>query len=259
MPRFGLPPEPSFSPAPSSGTGRVEAVARAARILKAFDITQPAMTVRQIAEKTGISRSSCHATATTLVAEGLLEAKPGGGYQLGHALAPLGGMVLERTGLVERATPRMEGLSWRLGGEVHLAYSAGDQLSYLVRVRRDRRVSMPNRYGEPLPLHRTGAGWAVLLAAPTVRLNELLTGISALPREVILSGLETARQRGFVVHHNYEIGICSVAAPIRMGRSVTAAISVAQPRPLMDEKRIMETGQLVMRVCHEIENYYSSE
>lgn len=212
------------------------------------------MTIRELAASAGISRSSCHAIVVTLVAEGLLEPIPGGGYQLGQALAPLGGMVLERTGLVERATPRMEELSLRLGGEIHLAYSHGEQLIYLVRVRRDRRVHMPNRYGEPLPLHRTGAGWAVLLATPRTRLPSILSGLPRSERDHILNALEVGRERGFVLYSGKKLDVWAVAAPIRMTPSVTAAIAVAQPGNLMNDQRIAESGALVVRVCRALEH-----
>ncbi len=239
-----------------TGAGRVEAVARAARILKSFDIDHQVQSVRGIAERTGIARSVCHAIATTLVAEGLLEMRPGGGYQLGLALAPIGGLVLERTGLVERAIPGMEALSWKLGGEVHLAYGSGDSVVYLARVRRDRRVRMPNRYGEPMPLFKTGAGWAILAIAAEATKNRVMSALPKTTLERILQELAQFEERGFIVHENFELGICSVAAPIRTTGGVAAAISVAQPRPLMDTQRVAETGRLVRQVCKTIEEQY---
>lgn len=241
---------------PGVGAGRVEAVSRAARILKAFDMENQMLSVRGMADRTGISRSVCHSIATTLVAEGMLELRPGGGYQLGQALAPIGSMVLERTGLMELAIPSMESLSWRLGGEVHLAYGSGDTLIYLARVRRDRKVQMPNRYGEPISLHRTGAGLAILSALEEPDQQRILSLVSEGRRTALHKEIHQAQERGYVIHQNYELGICSVASPIRMGENVFAAVTVAQPRPLMDDRRILDTGRLVAQVAQAIEKHY---
>lgn len=233
--------------------GHVEAVSRAARVLKAFESGQTSMSIRQIAEKTGIARSTCHSMVATLVAEGLLEARHGAGYQLGSTLAHLGGLVLERSGLVERATPHMEVLSSVTGGEVHLAQSVDEKLIYLARVRRDRRVNMPNRFGRPVPLYATGCGWAILLARDHREVEATLADVPHPRRRVILEELNHARARGFVVHNDFALGTCSIAVPIPIGRNQFAAISVAQLRPLMHDRDVAQTGQLVLKARRALE------
>ena len=81
----------------SSGT-RVGSVAKAARVLQAFTPLVASLSVRQVAERTGIPRSTAHAICLTLCDAGLLEEGTGRGYRLGPALVGLGGQVIERTG-----------------------------------------------------------------------------------------------------------------------------------------------------------------
>ncbi|HEV2894806.1 MAG TPA: helix-turn-helix domain-containing protein, partial [Actinomycetota bacterium] len=83
----------------SNGT-RVGSVAKAARVLQAFTPLVASLSVRQMAERTGIPRSTAHAICLTLCDAGLLEEGTGRGYRLGPALVGLGGQVIERTGLV---------------------------------------------------------------------------------------------------------------------------------------------------------------
>lgn len=215
------------------------------------------MSIRHISEKTGISRSTCHSMVATLTAEGLLEACQGGGYQLGPALASLGGVVLEQSGIVERALPHMEVLSSLTGGEVHLARCVDLQLIYLARVRRDRRVNMPNRFGRPIPLHETGCGWAALLSKDPAQLDTVFADVPVPLRRAAFEELGRARPRGYVVHSNVALGICSVATPISIGRQQVVALSVAQHRPLTDERRIAETGQLVLKVRRALEGLFA--
>ena len=78
----------------------VAAVGKAAALLRAFRPTVDVLSVRQLAARTGIPRSTVHMLAGTLAAEGLLEAVTGRGYRLGPLLVGLAGQIIDRTGLV---------------------------------------------------------------------------------------------------------------------------------------------------------------
>lgn len=62
----------------------VRAVSKAAWVLRALADTAHPLSVRELACRTGIPRSTVHALCTTLCQEGLLEAQPGAGYRLGR-------------------------------------------------------------------------------------------------------------------------------------------------------------------------------
>ena len=86
----------------------VAAVGKAAALLRAFGPSAPVLSVRQLAARTGVPRSTVHALATTLAEEGLLDVVAGRGYRLGPLLVGLAGQIIERTGLVaavEEAAP----------------------------------------------------------------------------------------------------------------------------------------------------------
>lgn len=116
---------------------------------------------------------------------------------------------------------------------------------------------MPNRYGEPMPLHQTGAGWAILTAVDPALRERVLDSLSEPATTYLKNQIMNFAERGYIVHHNFKIGVCSVASPIRIGPGVVAAISLAQPRPLMDDARIAETGRRVRQACQSIEEHYT--
>ncbi|MBM3678469.1 MAG: helix-turn-helix domain-containing protein, partial [Actinobacteria bacterium] len=117
---------PATDGPPRGSASRVESVAKAARILATFQPDIRVLTVREIARRTDMPRSTCHAICATLAAEGLLERATGGGYRLGAVLAGMGAQVIERAGLVEAASPAMSMLSRTVGGEIHLGqFAAG--------------------------------------------------------------------------------------------------------------------------------------
>lgn len=95
-------------------------VAKAAHVLHALASVSAPQSVRQLADRMDIPRSTLHTICTTLCHEGLLERVPGAGYRLGPALVELGGHVISRTGLLIAAQGVLSQLSPMPDGEVHL-------------------------------------------------------------------------------------------------------------------------------------------
>ncbi|NUR89968.1 MAG: helix-turn-helix domain-containing protein [Nonomuraea sp.] len=61
----------------------VRAVTKAVSVLRALADAPEALSVRDLAGRTGIPRSTVHALCATLCSEGLVEQEPGSGYRLG--------------------------------------------------------------------------------------------------------------------------------------------------------------------------------
>ena len=223
---------------------RVGAVAKAARVLEAFTPLVTSLSVRQVAERTGIPRSTAHALCLTLCDAGLLEETGGRGYRLGPALVGLGGQVIERTGLVGAA----EGVLGRLapgdGLEIHLGQLVGGWVVYLDRASGPVRAPMHNRVGLRAPAHLTGCGKAALAMLPpaevAARVEEVCAAESRRPPDLAALTRELARARraGFVVSDTFQPGRTSVAAPVLdpAGRPA-GGISVAGPTPLLGGRR----------------------
>jgi DNA-binding IclR family transcriptional regulator len=146
---------------------RVESVAKAARVLQAFTPLVTSLSLRQLADRTGIPRSTAHAICLTLCDAGLLEEVAGRGYRLGPALVGLGGQVIERTGLVGAAEGVVERLAPGDGLEIHLGQLVGGWVVYLDRASGPVRAPMRNRVGLRAPAHLTGCGKAALTLLPS--------------------------------------------------------------------------------------------
>ena len=231
----------------------IESVTKASTILKAFQPGWRPLTVRDLAGRTGISRSTCHTLCATMEAEELLEKVPGGGYRLGPALAVLGGQVIERAGLVEAALPAMQQLAHDERGEVHLGQLVSSWVVYLHRIESDPRLAMRNRMGLRAPAHLTGCGRAALAALGPERAHELLlmhAGDEDRDVGEVLEQLERAREAGYAVSGRFQAGVTSVAAALLgPGGVVLGGISVAQPAELMDLRRTARVGAAVVRAA----------
>jgi DNA-binding IclR family transcriptional regulator len=244
----------------------VGAVAKAARVLEAFTPLVTSLSVRQVAERTGIPRSTAHALCLTLCDAGLLEEAGGRGYRLGPALVGLGGQVIERTGLVGAA----EGVLGRLapgdGLEIHLGQLVGGWVVYLDRASGPVRAPMHNRVGLRAPAHLTGCGKAALAMLPPAEVAARVEGVCAAesrrPPDLAALARELARARraGFVVSDTFQPGRTSVAAPVLdpAGRPA-GGISVAGPTPLLAGPRRDRIRDQVMAAAATISRRLAAE
>jgi DNA-binding IclR family transcriptional regulator len=216
-------------------TTSIGSVAKAAQILRAFTPSEPEFTVRALAERTGIPRSTCHALCSTLLRQRLLDTSPAGRYRLGPALVGLGGQVIARTGLVEATAGYLEDLARRTKCEVHVGQLVEGWIVYLARVPRGRNPEMNNLVGLRVPAFQTGCGKAALSRLPDATVQRLVADMVEEARtpapdvEQLLQVLADARAAGFVVNREYQRGRISVAAPLvtPFREHVVGGISIA--------------------------------
>lgn len=210
-------------------------VHKACAVLRAFTPTAGVLSVRQVAARAQIPRSTAHELCRTLVAEGLLESSPNG-YQLGPLLLELGGQIIERTGLV-RAT---EGILNRLvrvpEQEAHLGQLTNGWVVYLDRYSTVRNVTMLNRVGQRAPAHLTGCGKAALAWIPFQKVVAQVrkccdeSSIVVPDFEELESELTTCRQKGYIASQSFQKNRMSVAAAILDGSgNPLGGISLAGP------------------------------
>lgn len=232
--------------------GGVAVVAKAATILAAFSPLVTTLSVRQLAVRTGIPRSTTHDLCTSLCQAGLLEQVPGRGYRLGPALVSLGGQVIDRTGLVAAAEGLLGRLAPRGDLEVHLGQLVGGWVVYLDRAAGAVPPVMRNRVGLRAPAHLTGCGKAALSALPPHEVPALVRDACHAERVDVpdlgrlQEELAAVAHRGFVVSASFQPGRTSVAAPILDAHGApVGGLSVAGPSEVF-------TSELVARLAAQV-------
>lgn len=214
-------------------------VANAARVLKSFTTADREWGVSDLARRLDIAKSTAHRLLATLTDEGLLEQDPDTGrYRLGLAVFDLAAAV-QGIDLHEAALPAMSELRNRSGETVQIAVLDGREVVYVERLDSPNTLRLFLEVGRRNWAHCTGCGKALLAFSPPhvvdrllagwdlpVRTPQTITDVDALRRE-----LEETRHRGYAWNrHESEIGVMSVAAPIRGATArIEAAISVAGP------------------------------
>lgn len=227
-------------------------VGKAAVILKAFRPTVEVLSVRGLAERTGLPRSTVHLLCRTLCENGLLETVPRGGYRLGPLLLELGGLVIERTGLVEAVEGSTAALRRVPGQELHVGQLVEGWVVYLHRESGPTRVTMTNRVGMRAPAFLSGCGKSALAALDPVDADQRVRRLCRdegmpLPDMAALDDeFAAARSAGYLVCRSFQPGRTSVAAPITGADGCPAgALSVAGPNSTFPPARLPDLGRCV--------------
>jgi len=240
----------------------VASVAKAAAVLQTFTPLTSTLSVRQLAQRTGIPRSTVHALCSTLCDAGLLERVTGRGYQLGSTLVTLGGHVIDRTGLVAAAERPLADLSLHAGEEVHLAQLVESWVVYLDRRAGTRAVPMRNRVGLRALAHRTGCGRAALAMVPRAECHRrILDGcrqdrVARPDLGELDAALEHVRAAGHIVSSDFQPGRTSIAAPVLDTAELpVGGVSIAASSDVVTAARVREIAPRVLRLAAEISRH----
>jgi DNA-binding IclR family transcriptional regulator len=209
---------------------RVQSVARAAELLKA--LATPA-TVFELADRTGLNRSTAWRILATLEDEGLVERDPATGrYAVGYALVALAAGAGHEP-LVRRAHASLRALALACEETASLAVPHALQLVYVDQVQAPH-VMAANWLGRPTPLHATSTGKAFLAwlapdelgAALPARLQRF-TDTTITTRGALRAELTDVRGRGYAVSRGeLEPALWGVSAPVVAGGRPVAVVSV---------------------------------
>ena len=213
-------------------------LARGLDVLRAFE-GQNSLSIAEAARATGLTRASAGRCLYTLAQLGYVRERSGR-YVLTPGLLPLACGYLGSTPLASASQAIANGLRDRLQETVSVGAldprDAG-RLIYIARAERNQVIAAPLMVGSTLPSHCTSMG-RILLAAldEPVRaawleeaVLESRTDRTIVEKEALARLLrETAGQRWSLVEEELEIGLRSLAVPIRDREGmVVAALNIA--------------------------------
>jgi DNA-binding IclR family transcriptional regulator len=153
----------------------VQAVDRAAALLKAVANAGRPATVPELARACDLNRSTAWRLLATLERQGLVERDPvTQRYSVGYAIFQIAAGD-DHDSLVRRAHPVIERLARETRATVSLGVAKRFNLVYVDQVDEPRALS-PNWLGRSLPLHATSGGKAFLAWLPKEERDAILTG-----------------------------------------------------------------------------------
>jgi len=169
LPDFNLDNKPGRSPANRS-------LERGIEILRAFRPGSELLGNGELAERTGLSKSTVSRLTQTLVGAGMLQIDSiERAYRLAPAVLSLSHAMRTGSRVLHAATPHMLELAQRRRINVGLAAPDRDEMVYLESIRYAKRVALRRVVsGQRVPMELTSLGRAYLAAAPQPRRAKLM-------------------------------------------------------------------------------------
>ncbi|MFQ5932666.1 MAG: IclR family transcriptional regulator, partial [Nitrospiraceae bacterium] len=216
----------------------VRALARGLRVLEIMTDSPRGLPLSRIAAGTGLSKSSAHRLAQTLVHEGyLLQKQENGHYFPSLKVLRLGHKLIEDTDLTAVSRPHLQLLAYETGETAHLVLLDGEAMVYVDKVESPNPIRMYSRIGLRAPAHCTGAGKAILAFLSPERLENVLGGrtlkryteSTITDRQELTRHLAEVRQRSFAIDDGeHEDQVRCLATPLFAANGEPAgALSIA--------------------------------
>jgi len=226
---------------PLDGEKTVQIVHRIARVLHAFSNQgQGPLGITDLANATGLPKSTTHRLVTALVNEGLLiQDEDSHKYALSLRITALGASILSSHTVRKTARPILMELRDQTRESVHLAVLEGMEAVIIDTEDSYFFVRAVNVPGQHLPAHAVSTGKVLLAYQWEPRLREVLAHTTLVRYTehtitdplLFLEELARVRAQGYAISHGeLEVGIDAVAAPIFDHlHSIVAAVSIGGP------------------------------
>ncbi|PPR22207.1 MAG: Pca regulon regulatory protein, partial [Alphaproteobacteria bacterium MarineAlpha10_Bin1] len=140
----------------------VTSLARGLQVIRAFDTDNPAMSLSDVAKRTGLTRAAARRFLHTLRELGYVSSD-GRDFRLTPRVLGLGYAYLSSMSIVELAQPFMENISKTVNESCSMSVLDDSEVVYIARVPTKRIMSVALSIGTRLPAYNTSMG-RVLLA-----------------------------------------------------------------------------------------------
>ena len=248
--RDRLSDKPGISPANRS-------LERGIEILRAFRQGSELLANGEIADRTGLSRSTVSRLTQTLVGVGMLQLDSAQrAYRLAPAVLSLAHAMRTGSTVLTVAAPKMRLLAERERINVGLAAPDRDEMVYLESIRYSRRHAFRNVVsGQRVPMELTSLGRAYLAAAPVERRQALMKLFRkrrgarwpALAQE-IEDAMRAVLETGYCAA-SWQPEVVAISTPLEIGPVIYGLnVSVSSGEPMAEVVRRLADKLLNLKI-----------
>jgi len=226
--------------ADESKTSSIQVIERMMNLLDALANHPNPVSLKQLAQETGLHASTAHRILAAMIAGGFVERAEAGVYRLGIRLLQFGNIVKARLSVRESALEFMQQLHQTTGESVNLGRRDRDEIVYIERTSSGRSaMQVVHIVGARAPLHTTATGKLFLAEDGPAQIQEYVkrTGLPASTPASICTlaalekELERVRRHGVAYDmEEVELGVRCIAAGIRDDSgALVAGLSLSTP------------------------------
>ncbi len=231
-------PESAYNHPAAQNKQFVNSLAKGMAVLEAFSTHPGPMSLQELANLSGLDKSTVQRMSFTLLQLGYLrKGVDGRGFCLGLKTLDRSFDFLRSWPLIERATPILNGLERTSGERTDLSIFDDLDICYAIRRQSKRQTFFATLIGRRVPTYCSSGGRAIMskLTDPEVdsilqrSTLKLLTPKTIIDPEEIRQRIRLARQDGYsLVHNESQIGEVAVACAILDNRArPVAAVHIA--------------------------------
>jgi IclR family pca regulon transcriptional regulator len=216
----------------------VQSLARGLSVLRSFDGEHSRLSLAEIAARSRLSRAAARRLVLTLEHLGYVRSN-GREFALSPGVLELGFGYLDSLNLTDLAMPLLEALARKLNQSSSMAVLDGQSIVYVLRVPGRRIMSVRLGVGARLPACSASLGRVLLsgLAEPDLQAwvakcqPIAYTAHTIVDRNKLLRVIGEVRKQGYAyVEQELELGLCSIAVPVRNAEGrIASAINVSLP------------------------------
>jgi IclR family pca regulon transcriptional regulator len=213
-------------------------LAKGLSVIETFTAEQPRQSISQVAAASGLDRATARRCLLTLARLGYAD-HDGKFFTLTPRVLRLGTACLATMPLPQIVQPVLDRLSDELGESSSVSILDGDEIVYVARAAQRKVMSIALMPGSRLPAFCTSMGRVLLAALPAEEARRRLamrplaarTGLTITDPYAVMSIIEKARMEGHaVVDQEVELGLRSIAVPLKTARGATvAAMNIGLP------------------------------
>jgi len=213
----------------------VRSLERGLLVIRALGSPEP-QPLSAVARTTGLSRAAARRFLLTLEQLGYVR-QARGRFALTPRVLELGYAYLSSLTLPEVAQPHLERLVEQVQESSSVSILDGDDVVYIARVPTRRIMSVTISVGTRFPAYATSMGRVLLSGLPQEKVDAALaradrrrfTARTITRTEELRKAIEQVRRQGYaIVDQELEVGLRSIAAPIRdPAEAVIAAVNLS--------------------------------